>query len=260
MRGFVTVVLFIIFFFSFSIAVFVFAVNSIAKPNYVKGLLVESKIYSVVAEELPDIISNSKNGDDELVPQEIKTQLADFTRKEVTAEYLQGKIEPFVDDIFTWLDGETDTEPSLSFSDLADKIEPLGVSYLLSEDFNEMISQPVIFAPEGNIQLRTGYQWSQALPIIFSGLAAIAIIVIFLMAKGWRSKLRKVSLALFIPTILGFASVASTLLTGNLLVGAAQEEVKGTEFEQFSQSINDLLTKIKIDISIKMEIIFGIDE
>ena len=86
MRGLLTVILFVIFFFSFSIAVYTYSINSIVTADYVKSILSDSKIYSVVADELPDLISSSKNGDDELIPEEVKTQIGGFVKKAVTAQ------------------------------------------------------------------------------------------------------------------------------------------------------------------------------
>ncbi len=257
MRGLLTVILFIIFFFSFSIAVYTYSINSIVMADYLKSKLSESKTYSVIADELPDLINFSENGDDELVPEELKTQIGGFVRKVVTAQYLQNKIEPFVDDTFTWLAGETDTLPTLSFSDLGKQLEPLGVSHLLSDDFNQIVSEPIEIG-EGNYQLRSLFQFSQIAPIIFSIVGAITLLIIFLMASGWRSKLRKTSLALFLPSTLGLVGVATTFLIGNLLVAIATDTLKSSGFEQFSKPINDLLVQIPLDISVRMATIYGI--
>ncbi len=257
MRGLLTVILFIIFFFSFSIAVYTYSINSIVTPDYVKSSLTESKIYSVVADELPDLISSSENGDDELIPAETKAQLGGFIRQAITAEYLQNKIEPFVDDTFTWLAGETDTLPTLSFSDLGKQLEPLGVSHLLSDDFNQIVSEPIEIK-EGNYQLRSNFQFLQIAPVTFSIVGAIVLLIIFFMAKDWRSKLRKTSLALFLPSTLGLAGVATTFLVGNLLVAIATDTLRSSEFEQFSKPINNLLVQISLDISVRMATIYGV--
>lgn len=257
MRGLLTVILFIVFFFSFSIAVYTYSINSIVTADYMKSSLTESKTYSVVADELPDLINRSENGDDELIPDEVKTQIGGFVRKAVTAQYLQNKIEPFVDDTFTWLAGETDTLPTLSFSDLGKQLEPLGVSHLLSDDFNQIVSEPIEIG-EGNYQLRSVFQFSQIAPIISSIVGAITLLIIFLMAKDWRSKMRKTSLAIFLPSIFGLAGVATTFLVGNLLVAIATAALRDYGFEQFSKPINDLLVQIPLDISVRMVTIFGV--
>lgn len=257
MRGLLTVILFIIFFFSFSIAVYTYSINSIVTPDYVKSSLTESKIYSVVADELPDLINRSENGDDKLIPEEVKMQIGGFVKKAVTAQYLQNKIEPFVDDTFTWLAGETDTLPTLSFSDLGKQLETLGVSHLLSDDFNQIVSEPIEIK-EGNYQLRSSFQFLQIAPVIFSIIGVIALLIIFFMARNWRSKLRKTALAVFLPSTLGLIVVATTFLVGNLLVAIATDTLKSSEFEQFSKPINDLLVQIPLDISVRMAIIYGI--
>ena len=257
MRGLLTIILFIIFFFSFSIAVYTYSINSILKPDYVKNLLSESKIYSVVADGIPDLIISSENGDDKLIPAETKAQLGGFIKQVVTAEYLQNKIEPFVDDTFSWLSGKTETVPSLSFQDLGKQLEPLGVVPLLSDEVSDIVSKPIEIK-EGDYQLRSSFQFSQMAPIIFSALAAIVLFVIFLMAKGWRSKLRKTSLAILLPSILGLAGVATTLLVGNMLVGVITDNLSGSEFEQFGKPLNDILVQIPLDISVRMGAIYGV--
>lgn len=258
MRGFLTVILFIVFFLTFPIAVITYSISSIVTADYLKNHFSESKIYTVVASELPEVIIHSKNGADKMVSAEVKTELSEFIKKELTAEYLQGKTEPLVDDTFAWLAGKTETAPTLDLSDLGKKIEPLGVSYLLSEEFSETISEPIKFEPEGSEQLRSGFQWLQIAPIIFSIISAIVLLVIFLMAKGWRSKLRKVSLTLFIPTILGLLTVASTFIIGNLLIGIGTGKLEGSVFEQFSKPLNDLLIQIPLDVSVRMAAIYGV--
>jgi len=258
MRGFFTVILFIIFFLTFPIAVITYSISSIVTADYLKNRFSESKIYTAVASELPEVITRSENGDDKMVSAEVKTELSEFIKKELTAEYLQSKTEPLVDDTFAWLAGKTETAPTLDLSDLGKKIEPLEVSYLLSEGFSETISEPIKIEPKGSEQLRSVFQWSQIAPIIFSIVSAIVLLVIFLMAKGWRSKLRKVSLALFIPTILGLLTIASTFLIGNLLIGVATGKLEGSEFEQFSKPFNDLLIQIPLDVSVRMAVIYGV--
>ena len=75
MRGLLTVILFIILFFSFSIAAYTYSINLVFTADYVKGRLDESKIYSAVANELPNFIGRSPGEEDGLVPKNIKKEL-----------------------------------------------------------------------------------------------------------------------------------------------------------------------------------------
>src|SRR4030066_1302547 len=139
MRGLLTVILFTIFFFSFSIAAYTYSINSVFSADYVKERLDKSKIYSVVADELPEFVGRSQGEGDELVPVEVKKEFKAFVKKEVSGQYLQGKIEPFVDDIFAWLSGKTNDTPQLSFADLAVKLKKQPAAHFLSDDMNKVL-------------------------------------------------------------------------------------------------------------------------
>ena len=60
MRGFLTVILFLIFFLTFHLAVFSFAISPLLNSDYIKNRLSESKIYTTVAEELPEIVEEQE--------------------------------------------------------------------------------------------------------------------------------------------------------------------------------------------------------
>ena len=249
MRGLLTVILFIIFFFSFSIAIYTYSINLVFQADYVKNRLSESKIYSAVASELPGFIERSREGEDGLVPPEIK--------KEITAEYLQDKVESFVGDTFEWLSGKTSTVPGLSFADLAVKLKKQPAAHFLSADITKVLNTPLKLPLEERENWRSSFQLSQVAPGVLSVVSAIVLLVIFLMARDWKSKLRKTSLALFIPAVLGLITAGLLVFIGSVIVGMITGALVGSEFAQFEKPLGDLLTQIPVDVSVRMGVIYG---
>jgi len=257
MRGLLTVILFIIFFFSFSIAIYTYSINLVFQADYVKNRLSESKIYSVVASELPGFIERSREGEDGLVPPEIKKEFEAFVKKEITAEYLQDKVESFVGDTFEWLSGKTSTVPGLSFADLSVKLKKQPMAHFLSADITKVLNTPLKLPLEERENWRSSFQLSQVAPVVLSVVSAIVLLVIFLMARDWKSKLRKVSLALFIPAVLGLITAGLLLFIGSVAVGMVTGSLETSEFAQFEKPLRDLLTQIPLDISVRMGVIYG---
>src|SRR4030067_366598 len=257
MRGLLTFILFTIFFFSFSIAAYTYSINLVFSADYVKERLDKSKIYSAVANELPNFIGRSPGEEDGLVPKNIRKEFEAFVKKEVTGQYLQGKIEPFVSDNFAWLSGKTNTVPELSFSDLAAKLKKQPAAHFLSADINKVLNTPVRLPPEERENLRSSFQLSQVAPMALSVVSAIVLLVIFLLARGWKSKLRKVSLALFIPAILGLITAGLLVFIGSVAVGMVTGALEGSEFAQFEKPLRDLLTQIPLDVSVRMGVVYG---
>ena len=203
MRGFFTVILFTVFIFTFPLAIFTFWVNSALNPSYIKKDLVDSKIYSVVAKNLPQFVSGPTSEDPEqLVPDEYEAEFKKFIEKEVTAPYLQQKVEPFIDDVFAWLAGKTEKTPQISLADLSKKLEGLPLGRLLPPEIDNVISRPIKFEPKERYQFRSWYQTLNVLPIIMTAVSVISFLLILLLAKGWRSKLRRASLVIFITNII----------------------------------------------------------
>jgi len=257
MRGLLTVILFIIFFFSFSIAIYTYSINLVFQADYVKNRLSESKIYSAVANELPNFISRSPGEEDGLVPKNIKKEFEAFVKKEVTGQYLQGKVEPFVDDTFEWLSGKTNAAPELSFSDLAVKLKKQPAAHFLSDDINKVLNTPLKLPLEERENWRSSFQLSQVAPGVLSVVSAIVLLVIFLMARDWKSKLRKTSLALFIPAVLGLITAGLLVFIGSVIVGMITGALVGSEFAQFEKPLRDLLVQIPVDVSVRMGVIYG---
>ena len=257
MRGLLTVILFIILFFSFSIAAYTYSINLVFTADYVKGRLDESKIYSAVANELPNFIGRSPGEEDGLVPKNIKKEFEAFVKKEVTGQYLQGKVEPFVDDIFVWLSGKTNTVPELSLTNLSVKLKKQPMAHFLSDDINKVLNTPLKLPLEERENWRSSFQLSQVAPVVLSIVSAIVLLVIFLMARDWKSKLRKTSLALFIPAVLGLITAGLLVFIGSVIVGMVTGALEGSEFAQFEKPLRDLLTQIPLDVSVRMGVIYG---
>jgi len=257
MRGLLTVILFIILFFSFSIAAYTYSINLVFTADYVKGRLDESKIYSAVANELPNFIGRSPGEEDGLVPKNIRKEFEAFVKKEVTGQYLQGKVEPFVDDIFVWLSGKTNTVPELSLTNLSVKLKKQPMAHFLSDDINKVLNTPLKLPLEERENWRSSFQLSQVAPVVLSVVSAIVLLVIFLRARDWKSKLRKVSLALFIPAVLGLITAGLLVFIGSVIVGMVTGALEGSEFAQFEKPLRDLLTQIPLDVSVRMGVIYG---
>src|SRR3989344_244971 len=253
MRGFFTVILFTVFIFSFPLAIFTFWVNSALNPSYIKKDLVDSKIYSVVAKNLPQFVSGpTGENQEQLIPDEYETEFKNFIEKEVTAPYLQQKVEPFIDDVFTWLAGKTEETPQISLADLSTKLENLPVGRLLPPEIDNVINRPIKFEPKERYQFRSWYQMLNVLPIIMTAVSVISFLLILLLVKGWRSKLRRTSLVLFIATIFGFLSVVVVVGLGALTGGMLSGFFDPPEFKNFSEPIKHLVNQFPLDLSIRL--------
>ena len=114
-----------------------------------------------------------------------------FIKEEITAEYLQGKIEPFIDDTFAWLAAETNETPTLNFTDLGKKLEGSSAAFLLSDDADEVLSTPIKIQPSYTQELKSSFQFLKMAPILFFVVSLLVLLIVFLMARGWKSKLRK---------------------------------------------------------------------
>ena len=196
--------------------------------------------------------------DEEMISDEIEKELKAFIREEITAEYLQEKIEPFIDDIFAWLAGEISKTPTLSFTDLGKKLEDSSAALLLTDDADEILSTPIKIQPSYTQELKSSFQFLKMAPILFFVVSLLVLLIVFLMARGWKSKLRKLSLALTVPAIFGLITTAVVFGLGSLLVNATSGELKKSDFSRFSEPVSELFRQIPVDIASRAAIIFGI--
>lgn len=255
MRGFATVILFLFFIITFQLTVFTYAFQSTLTANYLKERLRESGIYPLVAKEVPNLLIEEENGVH--VPEKTKKEVESFLEKEITAGYLQNKLEVFVDDIFSWLAGKSNEAPTLSFADIKEKMDGMVASHVLSEEIEEFISKPIKLDPPAAPNLRQWFQLLQIAPIAFGSVSIAFLAAIFWVARGWRSKLRKTSLALFIPAVLGVMGTVIFFFGGNLAVGLSTGALEGPQLGQFAQPLNEAFNETPTNLAVKMFVPFA---
>ena len=131
------------------------------------------------------------------------------------------------------------------------------MAHFLSADITKVLNTPLKLPLEERENWRSSFQLSQVAPVVLSVVSAIVLLVIFLMARDWKSKLRKVSLALFIPAVLGLITAGLLLFIGSVAGRMATGSLETAEFAQFEKPLRDLLTQIPLDISVRMGVIYG---
>jgi hypothetical protein len=258
MRGFFTFILFFLFFLSFPLAIFSYAINSILSPGYIKEKLAESKIYTNAAASIPSLIKSSEDVEAQMTDQ-AETDFKEFLKKEVTAEYLQKKTESLVDATFDWLSGKTEATPTLNLSDLNGKLATFAKEKgsPLPEDFIE--PAPLKFEPtKDNLKIRQIFQIIQKVPIFLAAASGVILLLIFLLAKSWKSKLRKLSLAFFVPVILGVGPAAALVFLGQVAIGLITDRLKQSQMEQLSESVKNLLSAVTSDLIRALLTILGL--
>ena len=260
MRGFFTGICFFLFFIAAPLAIVSYLINSFATPDYVKEKLRESDSYEAVAKSMPQMVGLPESDIAEISP-EAKKDMEAFLAKEVTADYLQKKTEGAVDSVSDWLSGKTETAPSISLIELKEKMESYAKEkgYLVPEEVSKPLSTPVkIIEPnEGNLRLRDWFQLFQKTPLILGAFCGVLLAIIFLLAQGWKSKLRKLSLAFFVPGFLGLLSVLPVMFLFAFITGAATDQFKGPEWEGLAESIKSLLSSISTDVFKRMLVIYA---
>jgi len=248
MRGFFTSILFFLFFLIFPLAIFSYVINSIISPEYIKEKLAESKIYTTAADSIPQLIK---------LPDEVQAEMTDqteadfkeFLKKDVTADYLQNKTESFVDSTFAWLSGKTENTPTLDLSDLNGKLATFAKEKgsPLPEDFIE--PAPMKFEPtKDNLKIRQIFQIIQMVPTFLATASGVILLLIFLLAKGWKSKLRKVSLAFFVPGFLGLLSILPVMFLFAIITGAVSDGLREPGWEELTESVKTLISAISTDV------------
>jgi len=268
MRGFFTGVCFLFFFLIAPLAIVSYLVNSFVTPGYIKAKLVESKTYESVANTLPKIVGFPEEGQEgdtgaesSLSP-ELQKELKSFLTEEVTATYLQDKTEKVVDSTYGWFAGETETAPTISFVDLRDKM----VAYAnskgtpLPDEIAKQFSEPIkIVNPsdEGSKTLRSFFQLFQKAPLILGGGCVVLLVIVFLLAEGWKSKLRKVALAFFVPAFLGLLSVVPVMFLFAVITGAVTDQLDTPDWKELAGSAKTLIQAISTDVFKRMLIIYG---
>lgn len=255
MRGFFTFILFSLFLIAFPLTVLIYRVSSLMQPTYINNKLVESQIYTSTANTLPSIFSDK---DDNVLSPELENTLEEFVKKEITPEYLQGKTESFVKDFHDYFSGKTETPPSITFSELKDKLGVVTQEEPLPEELDKFLSTTYkVNHAEVTSKLRTGYQILQKAALPLGAISIVLLAGIFLLAKGIKSKLRKVSLALLVSSIFGLLSSLSLVFLSRIVSSVSNSALEASPLEKLSESIDKLISLIATDLALFPLIVFG---
>jgi hypothetical protein len=258
MRGFLIFLLFLVFFLAAPLAALSYSLNLALKPEYIKDRLVKSRIYEATAKTLPKLIESSNDKESPVSPEDLTT-LEDFAKNEVTASYIQGKSEEMIDDTYNWVSGKTEKAPSISFIDLKEKFKAETKTSVLPTELDQFLSKPLAIEINKNDQgFKRAFQIIRLAPLVLTLLSAISLAAIFLLAFGWKSKMRDTSLALFMPTPIGLIVGGAILCIGNLLSGIVKSSLEKSPFEQLIEPLRNLISTVSNDMAKPIFIVFGI--
>lgn len=184
-----------------------------------------------------------------------------FLAKEITADYLKNKAESTIDYTYAWFSGKTETVPCISLVDLRGKIETFAQEegLPLADEIENNFSEPIeIIRPDQNAQkIRMGFQLFQKSPPILGAVGGVLLLAIFLLAQGWKSKLRRVSLAFFVPGFLGLLTIIPIIFLFTLINSAVSDGLKEPGWKELVESVNVLLSSISSDVIERMLMIYG---
>ena len=263
MRGLFTVLLFIIFFLAFPVAVLTFSLRPLLTADYLKERLAESKVYTAVSETLPKFISSL--GDERGgVPAAQQKLIVKVVTKEVTDKYLQSKTETIIEDSFAYITGESTALPTITFTELQSKVKAAFGKTSVPADLNKLLSQPVKISPGGPLdKLKDVYTYSQQALLYTSVISGIALLGIIVLAQGIKSKLRQVALALFLSSLLGLSVSVGLGFLGTVATGLGTGALQDSEgFNAFVEPIRTMLETLSLDVfkaaAIPFAIILGI--
>lgn len=93
--------------------------NNIDSRETLKKNLAQSKVYEESASELTKQIDNNMKSD---TSNEIASLVISTIKQQVTAPYLQGKTEKFIDDTDDWIRGKKNEPPVISFQEIKTKV------------------------------------------------------------------------------------------------------------------------------------------
>ncbi|HEX7456679.1 MAG TPA: hypothetical protein VF303_04415 [Candidatus Nanoarchaeia archaeon] len=258
MRGFLTFISFFLFFLIFPLAIFAYSINTVLNPGYIKEQLVKSKIYEAVSKSAPTLIKLPQ--EEAPPPEEVQKAFEGFLAKEITANYLQKKTEPVIDATFAWLTGKTEATPSINLSDLNEKIEVFAKekNYPLPQEIRKPLSEPIKLKPTAEqLRVRKVFQITLAAPLVLAAASGLLLLLIFWLAESWKSKLRKLSLALFVPAILGLPTTLALAFLFAVITGLVTDQFKGPEFAQLGDSIKGLISLVSTNFLKTLLIMYG---
>lgn len=100
-------------------AVFLSMALSGYSPEYIKTQLAKNNTYVAAVNQLHIAIDDAADKGDREDPLVL---VGPFVKKEITSQYIKGKVETFIDDMGDWTSGKRTTPPTISFSDLKEKL------------------------------------------------------------------------------------------------------------------------------------------
>jgi hypothetical protein len=256
MRTFLVFLLAFIFFFTFPIFVFSFSFNYILTPSYIKATLGKSGVYQASKNALLFSIDQMKSETGASI--EGQQELKNFVQAQITPTYLKKTVESFIDDTSAYLNKKRNDLPGITFSDLKPKAQEIFGNEPLPKEMDAFFSKPHTIPENQASGFRNVFQFLQKVttPIAFSNLVLLGLI--FLLAKGLKSKLRAVSLTLFIPTVVGLIGVAVMIGLGQLITYMVTNRLSESQMKQFEEPIRNIIQPLIADFAGRMLLLYAI--
>jgi hypothetical protein len=234
MRGFA--IFLSIFFLTFvlPLAVFSYTFNRFFTASYVKTQIEKAKIHELVPKAL---LYLSEQGEkqrqaegEEPTQVEPRGLVEDELQKQLTAQYTKSKLDPFIDEAFLWLEGKRADPPVIDLADLKQKIQENVPQNFLSEEERQFLAEPILIEPFKNMPaLPSVVKIVRISTLPLAGVSLLLFLIVALVAYTWKSKLRMMALALFIPAVLGMILSLALFAAGGFLAGV----VSGTLRDNF---------------------------
>jgi ABC-type multidrug transport system fused ATPase/permease subunit len=256
MKTFLAFLLAFIFFFTFPIFVFSFSFNYILTPSYIKATLGKSGVYQASTNAL--IFSIDQMKDETGASIEDKQELKNFVQAQITPNYLKKTVESFIDDTSAYLNNKRKDPPGIKLSDLKPKAQEIFGNEPLPKEMDAFLSKPHTIPEKQASGFRNTFQLSQKVTIPLAIANLVLLGLIFLSAKGLKSKLRWVSLTLFIPTIVGLIGVAVMIVLGQLITYMVTNRLSESQVKQFEEPIRNLIQLLVADLAGRMLLLYAI--
>jgi hypothetical protein len=256
MRTFLAFLLAFIFFFTFSIFVFSFSFNYILTPSYIKATLGKSGVYQASTNALLSSIDQIK--DETGAPIAGKQELKNFVQAQITPTYLKKTVESFIDDTSAYLNNKRNNPPGITLSDLKPKVQEIFGNEPLPKEVGDFFSKPHTIPENQALGFRNAFQFLQKIIIPLALANLVLLGLIFLLSKGLKSKLRAVSLTLFIPTIVGLLGVAVMIGLGQLITYMVTNRLSESQVKQFEEPIRNLIQPLIADFAGRMLLLYAI--
>lgn len=202
MRGVLTFLLIFLFFFVFPLSVFSYTINKLLTPTYIKARLDSSGVYQLAADTLPKMFEEEQEKDVPIGPQE--AMVRELLKEQINASYVQTKTEILVDDTFVWLEGRSATPPVVDLNDMKAKVLQAAPPGTKSTDIDKFFNGNLTIEPfKDSPEVQTGFQVLRRSSVALFVISLVILVLLLVIAFGWKSKFRKVALALFGPSVLG---------------------------------------------------------